>query len=105
VQTIKTVLLSLRMLLEFPNPKDPQDAEVAKMMLEHPEDYAQKAQAWAVKYAGAPRQELDLSKYKKEITEEQPKTMAERYVGHHTPQNSPFRCLLVWTAGRLWWLI
>ncbi|KFH45367.1 Ubiquitin-conjugating enzyme E2-like protein [Hapsidospora chrysogenum ATCC 11550] len=83
VQTIKTVLLSLRMLLEFPNPKDPQDAEVAKMMLEHPEDYAQKAQAWAVKYAGAPRHELDLSKYKKEVTEEQPKTMAERCKGYH----------------------
>ncbi|KAF3356929.1 hypothetical protein VdG1_03487 [Verticillium dahliae VDG1] len=28
VQTIKTALLSLRMLLEFPNPKDPQDAEL-----------------------------------------------------------------------------
>ena len=27
-------LLSLRMLLESPNPKDPQDAEVAKMMMD-----------------------------------------------------------------------
>ncbi|KAF4451161.1 ubiquitin-conjugating enzyme (huntingtin interacting protein 2) [Fusarium austroafricanum] len=62
VQTIKTVLISLRLLLENPNPKDPQDAEVAKMMLENPESFARKAHEWAVKYAGAPRQD-DLSKY------------------------------------------
>ena len=31
---MKTALLSLRMLLEAPNPKDPQDAEVAKMMMD-----------------------------------------------------------------------
>lgn len=65
MQTIKTALLSLRMLLEFPNAKDPQDAEVAKMMLDDPEGFAQKAHSWAVKYAGAPRCELDLSKYRK----------------------------------------
>jgi hypothetical protein len=65
VQTIKTALLSLRMLLEFPNPKDPQDAEVAKMMIEQPEQFALKAQEWAVKYAGAKPSKLDTSKYKK----------------------------------------
>ncbi|PHH84594.1 hypothetical protein CDD83_1683 [Cordyceps sp. RAO-2017] len=40
VQTIKTALLSLRMLLESPNPKDPQDAEVASMLVENPERFA-----------------------------------------------------------------
>ncbi|KAI5458544.1 ubiquitin-conjugating enzyme/RWD-like protein [Mariannaea sp. PMI_226] len=66
VQTIKTALLSLRMLLEVPNPKDPQDAEVAKMLIENPEGFALKAHEWAVKYAGAPPRDVDLSKFKKE---------------------------------------
>ena len=55
--TIKMALISLRMLLESPNPKDPQDAEVAKMLLEDPDEFAVKAHEWAVKYAGAPRRE------------------------------------------------
>jgi ubiquitin-conjugating enzyme (huntingtin interacting protein 2) len=48
-------LLSLRMLLEAPNPKDPQDAEVAKMMMEDKDYFESKAHDWAVTYAGAPR--------------------------------------------------
>ena len=55
MQTIKSLLISLRMLLESPNPKDPQDAEVAKLMLANPEVFARTAHEWAVKYAGAPR--------------------------------------------------
>lgn len=55
VGTIKTALLSLRMLLEAPNPKDPQDAEVAKMMLEDQEYFEAVAHDWAVRHAGAPR--------------------------------------------------
>lgn len=51
------------MLLEFPNPKDPQDAEVAKLSLEQPERFARTAHDWAVKYAGAPRKDIDFSKY------------------------------------------
>ncbi|GJN76480.1 hypothetical protein PLICBS_010593 [Purpureocillium lilacinum] len=63
VQTIKTALLSLRMLLEAPNPKDPQDAEVAGMMMDNPERFARVAQDWAVRFAGANRQAFDLSKW------------------------------------------
>lgn len=64
VQTIKTALLSLRLLLECPNPSDPQDAQVAQEMLNAPRQWAQNARDWAVRYAGAaPSQELDLSKY------------------------------------------
>ncbi|XWW92811.1 hypothetical protein V2A60_000738 [Cordyceps javanica] len=59
VQTIKTALLSLRMLLEFPNSKDPQDAEVAKMMNEHPEQFAIVAHEWAVKYNGYNKNMVD----------------------------------------------
>lgn len=54
------------MLLEVPNAKDPQDAEVAKMLLENPKGFALKANEWAVKYAGAPpahAAQLDLSKF------------------------------------------
>lgn len=50
-------LISLRMLLESPNPRDPQDAEVAKQMLNRPAEFAQQAHEWAVQYAGAPRQQ------------------------------------------------
>ncbi|KUI57312.1 Ubiquitin-conjugating enzyme E2 1 [Cytospora mali] len=57
VGTIKTALLSLRMLLEAPNPKDPQDAEVAKMMMDDHEYFESVAHDWAVKYASAPRKQ------------------------------------------------
>lgn len=63
MQTIKTALLSLRMLLECPNAKDPQDAEVAKMVINEPERFALVAHEWAVKYAGAPQREIDTSQY------------------------------------------
>jgi ubiquitin-conjugating enzyme (huntingtin interacting protein 2) len=51
------------MLLESPNPKDPQDAEVAKMLMESPLLFAQKAHDWAVKYAGAPRVQMPTVNY------------------------------------------
>ncbi|SPN98720.1 probable ubiquitin--protein ligase [Cephalotrichum gorgonifer] len=82
VQTIKSALISLRMLLEFPNPKDPQDAEVAKLSLEQPEKFARTAHEWAVKYAGAPRQELDLSKFIKDGEEGRSKTPTVDYRGY-----------------------
>jgi ubiquitin-conjugating enzyme (huntingtin interacting protein 2) len=63
VQTIKTALLSLRLLLEVPNPQDPQDAEVARMMIDDPVRFARTAQAWAIEYAGAPKRDLDLKPF------------------------------------------
>ncbi|KAH6641293.1 ubiquitin-conjugating enzyme/RWD-like protein [Chaetomium tenue] len=68
VGTIKMALISLRMLLESPNPKDPQDAEVAKMMMEQPNEFAAKAHDWAVKHAGAPRRETLTHNYEKSTT-------------------------------------
>ncbi|KYK57120.1 ubiquitin conjugating enzyme [Drechmeria coniospora] len=65
VQTIKTALLSLRMLLESPNPKDPQDAEVASMLVEEPERFARKAQEWAIRHAGARNPSFDLNGWMK----------------------------------------
>lgn len=62
-------LLSLRMLLESPNPKDPQDAEVAKMMMEDPEYFKIMAHDWAVKYAGAPRREVPPEQFKRKVVE------------------------------------
>lgn len=68
VGTIKMALLSLRMLLESPNPQDPQDGEVARMMLDDPEYFAIMAHDWAVKYAGAPRREVPADQYvRKEV--------------------------------------
>ncbi|KJZ77115.1 hypothetical protein HIM_03436 [Hirsutella minnesotensis 3608] len=73
VQTIKTALLSLRMLLESPNPKDPQDAEVARMLVENPEQFAIVAQDWAVRHAGAAKQDTDVKKWmKKNVKETSP---------------------------------
>ncbi|RYP21358.1 hypothetical protein DL765_002259 [Monosporascus sp. GIB2] len=44
-----------RSLFESPEPKDPQDAEVAKMMMSDPPAFNKKAHEWAVQYAGARR--------------------------------------------------
>ncbi|KAF7561514.1 hypothetical protein G7046_g2621 [Stylonectria norvegica] len=84
VQTIKTALLSLRMLLEFPNPKDPQDAQVAKMMMENPERFARVAHEWAIKEAGAPNKAMDYSKWGKDgqPTTQVPKDDTPKYMGY-----------------------
>jgi ubiquitin-conjugating enzyme (huntingtin interacting protein 2) len=41
-------------LLSTPEPKDPQDAEVANMLLKTPKEFERVARDWAVVYAGAP---------------------------------------------------
>lgn len=61
VLTIKSALLSLQSLLSSPEPKDPQDAEVAGMLMRDPERFDQVAREWAVKYAGAPPRRRDDS--------------------------------------------
>lgn len=94
VGTIKMALLSLRMLLEVPNPKDPQDAEVAKMMLETPNAFTQKAHDWAVMYAGAPRAELILENFDKKVVAEVKKDDPGRYEAYQSsPTNTPSRPL------------
>ena len=55
--TVKSALLSLQSLLSTPEPKDPQDAEVAKMLIRNPKEFERVAAEWAVKYAGAPAKE------------------------------------------------
>jgi len=57
VLTIKSALISLQSLLSSPEPKDPQDAEVASMLIRNPREFEHKAREWAVKYAGAPSKE------------------------------------------------
>jgi ubiquitin-conjugating enzyme (huntingtin interacting protein 2) len=57
VLTIKSALLSLQSLLSTPEPKDPQDAMVAKMLTQNPKEFERVASEWAVKYAGAPKRE------------------------------------------------
>jgi len=57
VLNIKSALLSLQSLLSTPEPKDPQDAEVATMLIKNPKQFARVAREWAVKYAGAPKSE------------------------------------------------
>ncbi|KAI4250845.1 MAG: hypothetical protein LQ352_005220 [Teloschistes flavicans] len=57
VLTIKSALLSLQSLLSTPEPKDPQDAEVAGMLIRNPKEFDRVAQEWAIKYAKAPKRE------------------------------------------------
>lgn len=57
VLTVKSALLSLQSLLSTPEPKDPQDAEVAGMLTRNPKEFDRVAHEWAVKYAGAPKRE------------------------------------------------
>jgi len=58
VLTIKSALISLQSLLSTPEPKDPQDAEVAGMLIRNPAEFEHKAREWAVTYAGAPKKEI-----------------------------------------------
>ncbi|XP_003381856.1 ubiquitin-conjugating enzyme E2 K [Trichinella spiralis] len=51
--TLRTVLLSIQALLGAPEPRDPQDAVVAKQMMEAPSIYAETARYWATIYAGS----------------------------------------------------
>ena len=59
--TIKTVLLSLQSLLAAPEPNDPQDAQVAQMLLDRPELFEAKAREWTKRYAGAGSGDSSLS--------------------------------------------
>lgn len=61
VLTIKSALLSLQSLLSTPEPKDPQDAEVANMLIRNPKEFERQAREWAVMYAGAPRKQVGES--------------------------------------------
>lgn len=58
VLTIKSALLSLQSLLSTPEPKDPQDAEVANMLLRKPKEFERVAREWAIVFAGAPNTQL-----------------------------------------------
>ncbi|EAS30619.3 ubiquitin conjugating enzyme [Coccidioides immitis RS] len=58
VLTIKSALLSLQSLLSTPEPKDPQDAEVANMLLRNPKEFERVAREWAVMHAGAPKKQI-----------------------------------------------
>ncbi|KAI9700330.1 MAG: Ubiquitin-conjugating enzyme E2 1 [Candelina mexicana] len=55
VLTIRSALISLQSLLSTPEPKDPQDAEVASMLMRNPKEFERVAREWAVKYAGSPQ--------------------------------------------------
>lgn len=68
---MKTALLSLRMLLEAPNPKDPQDAQVARMMIDDHEYFECVAHDWAVKYAGATRSRTSADKLERKTKKQE----------------------------------
>ncbi|CDW57227.1 ubiquitin conjugating enzyme E2 K [Trichuris trichiura] len=49
--TLRTVLLSIQVLLGCPEPNDPQDAVVARQMIEEPQLFRETARFWAKTYA------------------------------------------------------
>jgi ubiquitin-conjugating enzyme (huntingtin interacting protein 2) len=57
VLTIKSALISLQSLLSSPEPKDPQDAEVAGMLLRSRAEFEHVARDWAHRFANAPLNE------------------------------------------------
>ncbi|KAF1813190.1 hypothetical protein P152DRAFT_308482 [Eremomyces bilateralis CBS 781.70] len=57
IMNLKSALQSLQLLLSTPEPKDPQDHEVASMMIRNPAEFEHVAREWAVKHANAPRKE------------------------------------------------
>lgn len=61
VLTIKSALISLQSLLSTPEPKDPQDAEVASMLMRNPKEFEHIAKEWAITHAGAPRKQAGES--------------------------------------------
>ena len=73
-------LISCQALLESPEPKDPQDGEVAKMMLQQPEEHLQKARQWAVRYAGAPDEPMDMTPFLQAMGVGKTKGQADMYV-------------------------
>jgi len=76
VLNIKTTLLSLQALLSVPEPKDPQDAEVANMLMNNPEKFERKAREWAINHAGAPAK--IIWSQKASSSSSQPKAKAHR---------------------------
>lgn len=51
-------MISLQSLLSSPEPKDPQDAVVARELIKNPKQFERTAREWAVKYAGAPKSKI-----------------------------------------------
>ena len=110
VLTIKSALLSLQSLLSTPEPKDPQDAEVAKMLMRNPREFQRVAAEWAVLYAGAPKRDraetsggttLETMKKRQKKTKEQEE--AERVAQYASlipyPRSIQLTCLFLRYGG------
>src|ERR1700710_207290 len=54
VLNIKSALISVQSLLSSPEPKDPQDAQVAHQLMHKPSEFKFKAREWAIMHADAP---------------------------------------------------
>ncbi|KAI9714856.1 MAG: hypothetical protein M1820_000145 [Bogoriella megaspora] len=93
VLTIKSALISLQSLLSTPEPKDPQDAEVAGMLIRNPAEFEHVAREWAIKYAGAPQKDIaegsggstpeSLRKKAKDNKENEEKARLAQYHGYN----------------------
>lgn len=55
VYNLLSILVSLQQLLDSPNAEDPQDAEVAKVYRENPEEFKRIAKSWSDQYAKPPK--------------------------------------------------
>ncbi|KAF5968943.1 putative ubiquitin-protein ligase [Fusarium bulbicola] len=61
--TIKITLDTVVQLLQHPNPNSPVNEEANTLFLSNNPAFRERAQDWAVKYAGAPTAEIDSASY------------------------------------------
>lgn len=64
VYSLLSILISLQQLLDSPNASDPQDAEVAKVYRDNPEQFKKIAAQWTAEYAHAPKADVDEASVK-----------------------------------------
>lgn len=111
VLTIKSALISLQGLLASPEPKDPQDAEVAGMLLKNKDEFEHVAHEWAIKHAGAPSKDKaessggataeDVLKKAQEAKKGGPDTKPDAYVDMGCRCISCTQMLIIPQASRI----
>lgn len=70
VLTLKSTLISLQSLLCSPEPRDPQDAEVAKHYMTSKSSFEETARYWTASYAGGPGKEGGAKPSKEGVRDE-----------------------------------
>ncbi|GAM86705.1 hypothetical protein ANO11243_047240 [Dothideomycetidae sp. 11243] len=100
ILTLKSALISLQSLLASPEPKDPQDAQVATMLMTEPAKFAEMARQWAVKYAEAPESKAGTSRSSADQVKQQEERRKKLEESERVAQYQGYSPALIdrWTA-------